>query len=166
MLWWGQRSCRGQPGSTEVQMLRYALWPPSLVGRTPEQSVMHCWVKGHAGVSRGQPKVTMLRYAVWPSNMLGRTPDQSVMHCWGQRLCRGQPGSTSGQIALNALGYQIWWKEPPTKVKCIAGQRSCMGQPESTRGQIDRKFPMATRFGNNNPWPECNTLPGSKVMHM
>ena len=32
-------------------------------------------------------------------NLVGRTPDQSIMHCWGQRSCRGQPGSTRGQIA-------------------------------------------------------------------
>ena len=39
------------------------------------------------------------RCALRPPNLVGRTPDQSIMHCWGQRSCRGQPGSTRGQIA-------------------------------------------------------------------
>ena len=30
----------GQPG---VKLLRTAVWPPNLVERIPDQSVMHCW---------------------------------------------------------------------------------------------------------------------------
>ena len=45
----------GQPG---VKLLSNALWPPNLVGRTPDQSVMHCWgqrsCRGQVGLSRGQ----------------------------------------------------------------------------------------------------------------
>ena len=40
-----------------------------------------------------------LRNALWPPNLVGRTPDQSVMHCWSRRSCRGQLGSSRGQIA-------------------------------------------------------------------
>ena len=38
--------------------LRNALWLPNLVLRTPDQSVVHCWVqrscRGHLGSTRGQ----------------------------------------------------------------------------------------------------------------
>ena len=101
---------KGHPG---VNLLSKALWLPNLVGRTPDQSVMHCWsqrsCRGQSGVklrrnalwppSWGQVGVNLLRSALWSSNLMGRIPDQSVMHCWGQRSCRGQPGSTRGQIA-------------------------------------------------------------------
>ena len=39
------------------------------VGRTPDQRVMHCWVKGYAGVSRGQPKAKLLRNVLWLPNL-------------------------------------------------------------------------------------------------
>ena len=53
----GQRSCKGQPGSTRgsnyLEMpCGHQIWKE----RTPDQSVMHRWVKGHAGVSWGQPE--------------------------------------------------------------------------------------------------------------
>ena len=63
-------------------------------GRIPDQSIVIPGVKGHAGVSKGQPKVKLLRNAVWPLNLVGRTPDQSVTHCRGRRSCRGHPGSS------------------------------------------------------------------------
>ena len=77
-------------GQVGVNLLSNALWPPILVGRIPDQSIMHCW---------GHPGVKLLRNALWPPNLVGRIPDQSLMHCWGQRSCRGQPVSTRGQIA-------------------------------------------------------------------
>ena len=40
-----------------------------------------------------------LRNALWLSNLVRRTPDQSIVHCWGQRSCRGQLGSSRGQLA-------------------------------------------------------------------
>ena len=88
-------------GSKVIQgsiCLRNALWLPNLV-RTPDQSVVHCWVKGHVGVSWGQEGVNLLRSALWPPNLMGIIPDQSIMHCWGQRSCRGQLGSSKGQFA-------------------------------------------------------------------
>ena len=38
-------------------MLRNALWQPNLVGRSPEQSVLHCWDQRSCGVGCGQPNV-------------------------------------------------------------------------------------------------------------
>ena len=40
-----------------------------------------------------------LTNGLWLPNLVRRTPDQSVVHCWGQRSCRGQLGSSRGQIA-------------------------------------------------------------------
>ena len=121
-------------GQEGVNMLSNALWPPNLVGRTPDQSVIHWWgqrsCRGHPGSTRGQiaykcrmttkfggknhwPKrnallgskvmkgsagVKLFNNALWPPNLVGRTHDQSVMYCWGQRSCTGQPRSTRGQI--------------------------------------------------------------------
>ena len=76
--------------------LRNAIWQPNLVGRTPDQSIMHYW--GWRSC-RGQPEVKLLRNALWPPDLVERTPGQSVMYCWGQRSSRGHRGSTRGQIA-------------------------------------------------------------------
>ena len=56
---------------------RNALWLPNLVGRTPDQRVMHCWGQGHAKVIWGQPGVKLLRNGLWPPNLVGRIPDQN-----------------------------------------------------------------------------------------
>ena len=37
---WGQRSSRGQPGSTTGQLLRNIPWPPNFVGRTPDYALI------------------------------------------------------------------------------------------------------------------------------
>ena len=63
----------------------------SSLGRTPDQSVMHCWGRRSC---RGQ-----LGSMPYIYNLVGRTPDQSVMHCQGQRSYRCHPGSTRGHIA-------------------------------------------------------------------
>ena len=80
-------------------MLRNAVWPPNLVGRTLDQSVTHCWVRGHAGVSQGQPEVKFFRNALWPPNLAERTPDQSVMHRW----VKDHAGVSWGQPEDNCL---------------------------------------------------------------
>ena len=56
-------------------------------------------VKGHAGVSQGQPEVKFFRNALWPPNLAGRTPDQSVMHRW----VKGHAGVSWGQPEGNCL---------------------------------------------------------------
>ena len=71
----------------------------TLVGRTLDQSVTHCWVRGHAGVSQGQPEVKFFRNALWPPNLAERTPAQSVMHRW----VKGHAGASWGQPEGNCL---------------------------------------------------------------
>ena len=41
-------------GQPEVKLLGIPHWRPNLVTRTPDQSLTHCGVKGHAEVIRGQ----------------------------------------------------------------------------------------------------------------
>ena len=90
--------------------LRNTLWLPNLIGRSPDQGVVHCCCqrscRGHPGVNKRSNCLEMPYghqiksiNALWPPNLRERTPDQSVMHCWGQRSCRGQLRSTKGQIA-------------------------------------------------------------------
>ena len=55
---WSERNAllgsKAMQGSSGVKLLRNALWLPNLVGRIPDQSVIHCWdqkvMKGSAGV--------------------------------------------------------------------------------------------------------------------
>ena len=87
---------RGQP---EVKLLKNAPWLPNLVGRTPNQSVMHCWGQMSCRGQPGSTSIQIAQTALWSPNLVGRTPDFSLMHCWGQKSCKGQPGLTRGQIA-------------------------------------------------------------------
>ena len=77
---------------SRVKLCAVRLWLLNLVGRTTDQSIMHCW--DHPG----QPEVKLLRNDLWLPNVVGRTPDHSVMHCWGQRSFWDHPGSTRGLI--------------------------------------------------------------------
>ena len=144
MLSCGQSSSRCHLESIEVNLLRNALWPPNLVGRTPDQSVMHCWGQRSCSVSRGQPEVKLLRNTLWPPNLVGRTPDQSVMHCWGQRSCKGQPGVNQRSNCLEMpYGNQIW-SEELTRAKCIAGIKGQAG--------VKQGHPEVKLLGNPQ-WP-------------
>ena len=55
-------------------------------------------------------------------------------------------------------------RTPDRSVMHCWGQRSRRGHPGSTRGQIAQECPMATNFGEKDPWLECNALVGLKVM--
>ena len=61
-------------------------------------------VKGHAGVSQGQPEIKLLRSAVWPPNLVERTLDQSVTHCW----VRGHAGVSQGQPEVKVFRNALW----------------------------------------------------------
>ena len=52
----------------------------------------------------------------------------------------------------------------PSETQCW-GQRSQRGHAGSTRGQIAKEYPMATKFGMKNLWPEWNTILGLKVTY-
>ena len=97
----------------------------------------------------------MLSNALWPPDLVERTPDQSVMHCWGQRSCRGQPGSSRGQIAEKCcMATKFGRKNPWSKCNSLLGQRSCRGQPE-------------VKFFRNALWPPnlAERTPDQSVMH-
>ena len=69
----------------------------------PKRNVL-LGVRGHAGVSQGQPEVKLLRNAVWPPNLVGRTLDQSVTHCW----VRGHAGINQGQPEVKFFRNALW----------------------------------------------------------
>ena len=99
-------------GSKVIQRsicLRNALWPPNLVERIPDQSVMHCWGQSHKGVSWGQVGVNLLNSALWPPNLVGRTPDQSVMHLLGSKVMLGSARVNQRSNCIEMLyALQIW----------------------------------------------------------
>ena len=152
---WGQGSCRGQP---EVKLLRNAVWPPNLVGRTLDQSVTHCLVRGHAGVSQGQAEVKFFRNALWPPNLAERTPDQSVMHRWVKDhagVSWGQPDDNCLEMLKAIKGSQCY------KALC-----SCRYSSFTKRSQVNNYL---IRYGkhlslikNNETFSDhsvCTTVP-------
>ena len=84
-------------------MLRNALWIPNFVGKTSDQSVIHCWGQKPCRGQLGLPEVKLLRNAPWLPNLVVRTRDQNIMHCWDQRSYRGQTGVARGQIASGLI---------------------------------------------------------------
>ena len=68
-------------GQPEVKLPIYAQFLPNLVGRTPDQIVMLCYVKGHAGVSRSQSEVKLLNGLAYYSLLLSTTPKLSADIC-------------------------------------------------------------------------------------
>ena len=70
---------------------------------SPTRACFTAGVKGHVGVSQGQPEVKFLKNVLWPPNLVEKTPDQSVVHWWGQRPCRGQLGSTELKLLRNVI---------------------------------------------------------------
>ena len=123
----GVKDCaRVREDQPEVKLHRNALWLPNFVGRTLDQRVMHCWIKG----------------VLWLPHLVERTPDQNKMHCMLLRLkvmsCRGQPGSTRGQIARNSPMATKFGNSSRPEFNTLLGQRSCRGNEGSIRGQLLR----------------------------
>ena len=81
---WGQRSCRGQLGSTRGQIAQKCPMATKFGGK-------NLWPKCNAflgsGVSWGQPEVKLPRNAL--SNLVGRTHDQSMNALLGSKVMKG-----------------------------------------------------------------------------
>ena len=60
----GSKVMQGQPGSTRGQIAQECSKLPNLVGRTPDQCVVHAGVKGHVRSDGGQLEVKLLRNAL------------------------------------------------------------------------------------------------------
>ena len=56
-------------------------------------------VRGQAKVTGGHLEVSLSRNALRVPNLVTRIVEGPIVHCWGQRSCRGQLGSSRGQIA-------------------------------------------------------------------
>ena len=113
----------GQPG---VKLLSNALWPPNLVERTPDQSVMHCWGQRSckAGVKWGQ----FVKQYLMPTKVSGKNPWPKRNALLGSKVIQGSAGVKKGSICL-AMPYshQIWWEEPPTRAYFTAGVKGHAG---------------------------------------
>ena len=58
------------------------------------------------------------------TKLVGRIPDESVMHCWGQKSCRGQLGSTRGQITeKRPMAAKFGRKNPWPKCNALLGSK-------------------------------------------
>ena len=96
---WGQRSWRGQLGSSRGQFAYQCPMATKFGGKNP-------WPERNAllgsKVIHGSAKVNQrsnsLEMPCGHQILVEMTPDQSVMHWWGQRSCKGQLGSTRGKI--------------------------------------------------------------------
>ena len=116
---------------------RNALWASNLVGRTPDQRVMHCWGQRSC---RGQPGIKLLRNALWLTNLAGRSPDRSVVHWWGRRSFRGQSGV---KLLRNSLCLPNMVGRTPDPPKYLAGVKCHEGVSLGSFGsQIDWKCPI------------------------
>ena len=122
-------------GQVGVNLCNNDPWPPNLVGKTHDQSVIHWWGQRSWRVSWGQVGVNLHNNALWPPNLVGRTHDQSVMHCWDQKSCTGQARVNQRSNSLEMpCGHQKLVERTPDQsvmhwwVKHLA--RISWGQPE------------------------------------
>ena len=74
-------------------------------------------------------------------------PDRSVMHCVGQRSCRGQPGSTRGQIAYKwPMATKFGRKNPWSKCYALLRLKVMQGSLRVNQSSNCLKMPMATKL--------------------
>ena len=123
------------------------LWPPNLVRKTPDKSVVQCWGRRS---HRGHTGVKLLRIVLWQTNLIEKTLHWSVVHWWGQRSCRGQPGSIRGQLEIKLLSNvvrapNLMGRNLDQIIHCKV-QRPCRGQSGSGTDQINHECHMATKF--------------------
>ena len=129
---------------------RNALWPPNVVGRTPDWSVVHCWGQRSYKGQLVSTRVKLFRNALWLKNLVGKTSAQSEVQCWGQRSYRDQPGSTRGGIAQECpMATKFGRKNPELKWCAMLGSKII--QWSFKVNQIVQECPIASKFGRKNP---------------
>ena len=94
-------------------------------------------VEGHTVVSRDQPGVKLLRDVVWQPNLVRGILDRIVVQVWGRRSCRGQLGTTRGQVTQECrMTTKCCRKTSLPKISILMGSKVMWGQLGSIRGQI------------------------------
>ena len=137
----------GNWGSTRGKLLRNALWPPDLVGRTPDQRVMHCWAQCHTGVNWGQPGVKLHMNALWLPNFGRKNPWLKWSALMGSKVMQGQLRSTRYQIAQEyPVETKFGRKNPWLKNNTLLGSKDMWGQLEVKWAYISRKIPKNGYF--------------------
>ena len=149
-----QGSARVNQRSNSLEMpCNHQIWQKE----PPDQSVMHQWVKGHAGVSWGQPEGNCLEMRK-PSNVANATEHYAaagalvyinkfaMFVCFAMRSAVLRPtelklGTGAGFGKLGEPRNALWLpnlvsRTPDHSVVHCWGQRSCRGHPGSAWGQI------------------------------
>ena len=129
----GQRSSPPKVKGHQECCFRNALWPPNLVGRTSDRSVIHIWGQR---TCRGKPGVKLFRNPLWLPILVGRNPDRSEVQYSGQRSYRGQPRSTRSQIAQEYPMATKFGRTNPWQQYYNAGVEGHEVKWGSTGGQI------------------------------
>ena len=84
---------QGQP---EVKLRRNDVWPPNFVGRTPDQSVTHCWgqrsCRRQPGSTRSEIPQKCPR---WPPNLVQK---DSRLECLALMGSKGLAGVSWGHL--------------------------------------------------------------------
>ena len=106
---WGQKSCRGKPGSTRGQIVQECPMATKLVGRTPDQSVKHCWgqrsCRGQLGSVRGQIRRNYLQ----PSNVARATLEQTNLT---GALVKDSFIFRTSSPSFHSRERDLFWKRP------------------------------------------------------
>ena len=136
-------------GHSEVRLLYKC---PMATKKNPDQSVMHSWVKGHAGVIGGQPE----------------------SNCWLkcsaliEKSCRDHAGITGVIQGSNCsellYTYQSLQEDLLTGKENIAEVKVRVGVSQfQAEVKFSYKCCVAFTF-DGNTWPECNASMESKIM--
>ena len=90
---WGQRSWRGQLGSSRGQFAKQCPMATKFGGKNPgpEHNGI-AEVRGHTRVSQGQPEVKFLRNVLWPPNIGRNDPRPECNALMGSKILQGSAG--------------------------------------------------------------------------
>ena len=141
----------------------YQIWKEGLLTKV----LCIAGVKGHAGVSRGQPEMKLLRNALWLLNFVRKNPKTKFNALLGSKVMQGSAG-------VNQARGQFTWKWPMAtkfgrkntwpKCNALLGSKVMLG----SEGVNKRSNCLAISYGYQiwEDEPLCNALLGSKVMQV
>ena len=115
-------------GQVGVNLLSNAVWPPNLVGRTPDQRVMHCWgwrsCRGQLGSRRGQ----FASQCPMATKFGGKNPWPECYVLLGSKVMQGSSMVNQGSNCLEMpYGHQIWWGESWPKCNALLESKVMKG---------------------------------------
>ena len=155
----GQRSCRGQPGSTMNQKAQKCCI-------VTEFNRINPWLKYNTlKVTEGSTRGKIAQKWSMATRHGRKNPWLNVRYCLRQKSCKGQPRTNElGVILLrNALWLPTWeGRTPDHSVVRWWGQSSCGGKLLSSSCQTAEESCMATKIGRKKAWPNCSAMLGPR----